>query len=325
VSSVRGPGALSPAEAPDGTASGDLARLRAVPVFATGPLHVEELPGGLTNHNLKVTTADGRRYVARLCDPDASLLAVDRDAEHHDSRAAAATGIAPAVVDRVVDGPERSGVLVVEWVDARPWSADDLRDEANLARIAAACRGLHAGPRFATDFDMFALQRRYLRVVRERGFRLPPRYEEFLPAAGRIAAALAVRPERTVPCNNDLLPANVLDDGTRLWLIDYEYAGNNDPCFELGNIWSEASLPAELLEPLVTAYYGRPTRSRLARARLLGLMSKYGWTLWASIQDGLSALDFDFWSWGMEKYERAVAEFDGPDLPRLLDEVIRDD
>jgi thiamine kinase-like enzyme len=213
----------------------------------------------------------------------------------------------------------------VRWVDARPWTPDDLRDEANLRRVAAACRALHAGPRFASDFDMFALLRRYLRVVRERGFRLPPRYEEFLPEADRVRAALGVHPERSVPCNNDLLPANVLDDGDRLWLIDYEYAGNNDPCFELGNIWSEASLEQGLLEPLVTAYYGRASRARTARARLLGLMSKYGWTLWASIQDGLSTVDFDFWTWGMEKYERAVAEFDGPDLPRLLDEVMRDD
>jgi thiamine kinase-like enzyme len=305
--------------------SGDLARLRAVPVFATGPLRIEDLPGGLTNRNLKVTTGDGHRYVARLSRPDASLLAVDRDAEHHDTLAAASTGVAPEVVDRVVDGPERSGVLVVRWVDARPWTPDDLRDEANLRRVAATCRVLHAGPRFASEFDMFALLRRYLRVVRERGFRLPPRYEEFLPEADRVRAALGVRPERSVPCNNDLLPANVLDDGDRLWLIDYEYAGNNDPCFELGNIWSEASLEQGLLEPLVTAYYGRASRARTARARLLGLMSKYGWTLWASIQDGLSTMDFDFWTWGMEKYERAVAEFDGPDLPRLLDEVMRDD
>jgi thiamine kinase-like enzyme len=325
VSSVPGPGALSPVEAPDGTASGDLARLRSVPAFATGALRIENLPGGLTNRNFRVTTADGRRYVARLSSPDASLLAVDRDAEHHDSLAAASTGIAPAVVDRVVDGPERSGVLVVQWVDARPWTPPDLRDETNLRRVAAACRVLHRGPRFATGFDMFALQRRYLAVVRERGFRLPPRYEEFLPAVERIRAALAVRPAPTVPCNNDLLPANVLDDGRRLWLIDYEYAGNNDPCFELGNIWSEASLGPDLLEPLVTAYFGRPRRAQVARARLLGLMSKYGWTLWASIQDGLGAIDFDFWSWGMEKYERAVAEFSRPDLPRMLDEVIRDD
>ncbi|MGZ4650331.1 MAG: phosphotransferase [Kineosporiaceae bacterium] len=326
MSSVPIEGFTTPARTAEGDpASADVARLRAVPVFAAGPLDVVAVTGGLTNRNLKVTTVDGRRYVARLSSPDASLLAVDRDAEYHDSLVAALTGIAPDVVGRVVDGPERSGVLVLAWLDARAWTPDDVRADANLPRVAAACRVLHGGPRFARDFDMFAVQRRYLLLVRERGFRLPARYEDFLPAVDRIRAALAVRPEPTVPCNNDLLAANVLDDGVRLWLIDYEYAGNNDPCFELGNIWSESALEVGQLDLLVSAYYGRPLRNKIARARLLGLMSKYGWTLWASIQDGLSTIDFDFWSWGMEKYERAVAEFDGPDLPRLLDEVIRDD
>jgi thiamine kinase-like enzyme len=317
---------VAAADAPPGEVTPqELGRLRAVPVFASGALEVQDLPGGLTNRILKVTTGDGARYVARLSKPDASLLAVDRDAEEHDSRAAAAAGVAPEVVGRVVDGPGRTGVLVVRWLPARTWTAADLGDEANLRRLAAACRRLHAGPRFARDFDMFSVQRRYLAIVRKRGFRLPARYEEFLPAAEAIHRALATRPVPAVPCNNDLLPANVLDDGERLWIIDYEYAGNGDPWFELGNAWSEASLPAELLEPLVTAYLGRPSRALVARARLLGLMSKYGWTLWASISAGIGGVDFDFWSWGMEKYERAVAEFDGPDLPRLLDEVIRDD
>lgn len=314
------------ADAPPGEVTPhDLARLRGVPVFASGPLQVQDLPGGLTNRILKVTTSEGNRYVARLSSPDASLLAVDRDAEEHDSRAAAVAGVAPEVVGRVVDGPGGTGVLVVRWLPARTWTASDLRDESNLARLAATCRRLHAGPRFARDFDMFALQQRYLAIVRDRGFRLPARYEEFLPAAEGIRRALAMRPVPTVPCHNDLLPANVLDDGERLWIVDYEYAGNGDPWFELGNAWSEASLPAELLEPLVAAYLGRPSRALVARARLLGLLSKYGWTLWASISAAVAEVDFDFWSWGMEKYERAVAEFDGPDLLRLLDEVIRDD
>ena len=263
--------------------------------------------------------------VARLSDAGSSLLAIDREAEHHDSVAAASTGVAPGVVDRVAEGAGGGGVLVVEWVDARTWTPADVADEGNLRRLAAACRVLHAGPRFARDFDMFAVQARYLAVVRDRGFRLPERYEEFLPAFGRVGAALAVRPLPTVPCNNDLLAANVLDDGERLWLIDYEYAGNNDPCFELGNIWSEAALEPPALDVLVEAYTSRPSGRLAARARLLGLAAQYGWTLWASIQHATSDLEFDFWSWGAEKYERAVAEFEGPDLPRLLSEVTRDD
>ncbi|HTE75086.1 MAG TPA: LPS biosynthesis choline kinase, partial [Actinomycetes bacterium] len=113
--------------------------------------------------------------------------------------------------------------------------------------------------------------------------------------------------------------------GDRLWLIDYEYGGNNDPCFELGNIWSESLLSLEQLEVLVDSYYGEHLRHKVARARLLGLMARYGWTLWASIQAVVSPIDFDFWSWGMEKYDLAVAELDGADLDRLLDEVARPD
>ncbi|MDT7575613.1 MAG: hypothetical protein QOH17_1946, partial [Pseudonocardiales bacterium] len=185
-----------------------------------------------------------------------------------------------------------------------------------LGRVAAACRRLHAGPRFANDFDMFAVQARYRRIVAEHGFRLPARYDEFAPAVAAIREALG--PRLTVPCHNDLLAENFLDDGERVRIIDYEYAGNNDPAFELGNIWSEATLPPELLDVLVEAYFGRPRPAEVARARLFGLMSKYGWTLWASIQDGSSPMEFDFWSWGMEKYDRAVAEFDSDEFDTLL-------
>ena len=136
---------------------------------------------------------------------------------------------------------------------------------------------------------------------------------------------MAVQDEGTVPCNNDLLAENFIDVGGAFRLIDYEYSGNNDACFELGNVWSESNLSLEQLDELVAHYYGRPRRNKVARARLWGLMSKYGWTLWASIQDGVSEIDFDFWEWGMEKYVRAVAEFDGPGFERLLEDVQRAD
>jgi thiamine kinase-like enzyme len=173
------------------------------------------------------------------------------------------------------------------------------------------------------DFDMLRLQPQYLSLVLERGFRLPDRYLDFTPHVKAIESALGVRPQTPVPCNNDLLAANVIDAGERLWLIDYEYSGNNDPFFEIGNLWSEAAGTPDDLGRLVSAYAGHTSTALTARARLWGLMSKYGWMLWASIQDGTSDLDFDFWSWGLEKYDRAVDEFDGPDFGRLLEEVRR--
>jgi len=281
---------------------------------------VSELPGGLTNTNYKVVV-NGRSYVVRVSSKDAGLLAIDRENEYVNSVAAAEAGVGAGVVAYL---PEL-GALVLDFIEGATMSAEDLRRGDRLREVASAIRALHACRRFRDDFNMFRVQERYVRIVQERGLRLPERYLEFAPQVASIERAMAVRDEGTVPCNNDLLAENFIWTGSRFRLIDYEYSGNNDPMFELGNVWSESNLSLTQLDELVAHYYGRPLVNKVARARLWGLMSKYGWTLWASIQDGVSSIDFDFWGWGMEKYERAVEEFDGLNFARLCEDVQRDD
>lgn len=281
---------------------------------------VAPLEGGLTNTNYKVVTPGGS-YVVRISNKDSGLLAIDRENELHNTIAAADAGVGAPVVAAL---PEHDA-LVLGFLEGTALTPDHLRKGDRLGLVADACRRLHAARPFLHDFDMFEIQRRYLGVVQERGFRIPARYLEFEPQVRAVESAMRTRVEPTVPCNNDLLAENFIDVGGELKLIDYEYSGNNDACFELGNIWSESDLSLSQLDELVAHYYGRPLRNKIARARLWGLVGKYGWMLWASIQDGVSELEFDFWAWGLEKYERAVAEFDGPDFGRLLDEVRRDD
>ncbi len=292
-----------------------------IDVFRGRPCRVESLPGGLTNRNYKITTPDAS-YVLRHSNPSSEdELAVDRRAEYENSVRAAATGVGAPVVAFLPD----DGVLVVGFLEGESLTDEHLQQPGILPRVAEACRRLHAGEPFVNRFDMFELQADYLGRVRRRGFRLPPGYLDHTRTIGRIRDALSVRPVTPRPCNNDLLAANFIDDGRNVSIIDYEYAGNNDPYFELGNIWSECHLTPDQLEELVGAYDGAPSRSHLARARLWGLMSQYGWTLWASIQDATSSIDFDFWSWGMEKYERAEATLAGPGLEQLLADVTRAD
>jgi thiamine kinase-like enzyme len=281
---------------------------------------VSELAGGLTNTNYKVATPDGA-FVVRVSAKDAGLLAIDRENEYLNTVAAADAGVGAAVIDYL---PEQS-LLVLEFIEGTTQTSEDMQRGDRLDWVAEACRRLHAARPFRDDFNMFDIQRRYLRLVQDRGFRLPDRYLEFEPQVRRIEAAMAVRDEGTVPCNNDLLAENFIDVGDRFRLIDYEYSGMNDACFELGNIWSESNLSLPQLDDLVGHYYREHLVNKVARARLWGLMSKYGWTLWASIQDGVSDIDFDFWTWGMDKYDRAVAEFDGPDFDRLIDDLQRSD
>jgi thiamine kinase-like enzyme len=285
-----------------------------------GEREVEPLAGGLTNTNYRVTTPDGC-YVVRISGKDTGLLAIDRANEIHNTIAAAETGVGAPVVAAL---PEHDA-LVLEFLDGEVMDSEKLRRGDRLEAIASACRKLHGGRRFLQDFDMFAIQRGYVEVVQSRGFRLPDRYLEFEPRVRELEHAMRARSEATVPCNNDLLAENFIEVDGAMRLIDYEYSGNNEPSFELGNVWSESNLSLAQLDELVAHYYGRPLRNKVARARLWGLMSKYGWTLWGSIQDGISSLDFDFWGWAMEKYDRAVLEFEGPQFEQLLADVRRPD
>ena len=290
-----------------------LAVLARVPSLAAAPRHVTELPGGLTNRNFKVTTPHGV-FVARVFSDDAGLLAIDRDDEYRNSRIAAAAGVgAPVIEYRPADR-----VLVLGFLDGRTLTNADVADPATLDRIAVGCRTLHGAGRFVCDFDMFDVQARYLAAASGASIAIPAGYDKLIPAFAAARSALAVRSEGTVPCNNDLLAANFIDNGERVWLIDYEYSGNNDPCFELGNIAGECGLSADALAALVAAYYGRPRTSRIARAELFRLVSRYGWTLWGAIQHAASQLDFDFWSWTMERFDVAASGFTSPTFARLL-------
>jgi thiamine kinase-like enzyme len=301
----------------DATANARLADLlEKVDAFRGRPCSVSELPGGLTNRNYKVTTPEGA-FVLRVSSPEAGGLGVNREHEYRNTVIAATTGVGAPVVDYL----PMDGAMVVGFLEGATFTDDSFQIPGNLERVALACKVLHDGPKFVNDFNMFELQRGYLELVLEYGYRLPDDYLDFTDVAETLRKALAVRQDDTVACNNDLLAGNFIDGGDRIHLIDYEYSGNNDACFELGNIWSECHLTREQLEELVTWYYGRRLTNRIARARLQGLMSQYGWTLWASIQDATSDLDFDFWTWGLEKYDRAVATFRSPELGQLLELV----
>ena len=138
-----------------------------------------------------------------------------------------------------------------------------------------------------------------------------------------VHRVLEATPREPVPCNNDLLAANFIDDGDRTWLIDYEYSGNNDPCFELGNTTTECNFTVEQVDAYVEAYFGAPTRADLARVRLQALCSEYGWSLWGFIQAATSPMDFDFHAWGEERLDKAAVAFRGPAFTTLLEEVAR--
>ncbi len=290
----------------------------AVPGWTGRRVESAPLAGGLTNTNYRVDV-DGVPYFVRIPGPATDLLAVDRANELVNTRAAAVAGVGPRVVHHLAAWD----AMVLEWLAGRTMSNPAFAEDGMAERIAATLRRLHAGPRFKLDFDMFRLTERYLAVVDDLGAPIPAGYRDHLPLVPRIESALAARPAASVPCHNDLLAENYLDDGERLWIVDYEYSGNNDPTFELGNTCQELGFDDDRIAAMCAAYFGVASPEMLARMRLQMIMSDVGWTLWAAIQAQVSSIDYDFTGWAEERWARAAAALDGPAFGTWLEVVTR--
>jgi thiamine kinase-like enzyme len=259
------------------------------------------LSGGLTNENYLVEV-DGTKYVMRLPGQSTELLAIDRANEVYNTKAAATTGIGPKVLEHVAG----VDVMVLEFIPGPTMSARSLQSARMAARMAQSFHRLHAAPRFLQDFNMFRLIEHYLGIVDEHEVTIPEGYRDWLATVAEIEQAVEVHARPPVPCHNDLLCENFIDDGAALRIVDYELSGNNDPCFDLGNTAQEAELDQELRAALCEAYFGRPDRQQLARMNLFALMSDVGWTLWGAIQAKISAVDFDFRAYYTGRWERAL-------------------
>jgi thiamine kinase-like enzyme len=288
------------------------------PVWSGKQIEVHPLSGGLTNANFRVDI-DGRPFFVRIPEESAGLLAVDRENEYYNTKAAALAGVGPQVRYYL---PERQ-VMVLDFIVGQTMSKESLSGKGCPGRIAQSIKQLHAGPRFLKDFNMFRLTEFYLEIAREQEAAIPEGYPQRMETVKRIEEALEVHPLTTVPCNNDLLAENYIDDGERLWLIDYEYSGNNDPCFELGNTCQELEYNEYQIEQVCAAYFGEASPGMLARMKLNMIMSDVGWGLWAAIQAKISPIEYDFWGWAVERWGRAVEKMDAPQFEGWLKDVSR--
>ena len=142
-----------------------------IPVLAGRPRQLEDLSGGLTNRNVKVTTPDAV-YVARCTDTTRNFLGIDRDNEYYNSKAAEQAGVGAPVIDYRPD----LGILLLGYLNGKTLCNDDFQRPGVLAKVAAGCRTLHAGPRFRGRFDMFERQPSYLKTVQDNGFKIPHDY-----------------------------------------------------------------------------------------------------------------------------------------------------
>ncbi|MGC5009212.1 choline/ethanolamine kinase family protein [Streptosporangium sp. DT93] len=291
-----------------------------VRAWAGQPLTETPIKGGLSHRIVRLDAADGRRWLLRVLDPRVSEagLGIPIEQEIANTVRAADAGIGPRVLHRLPDA------LVLEYLEGVTLDAHAVRGLPGP--VAAACRRLHAGPRFVNDFSVFRKLDEFLTLCRTHELAVPDGYLDRLPAAAEIERALAADPPPTVPCHNDLLPENLIRCGDEVRIVDYQLSGNNDPAFELGDIAAEADYDPDLTTRLARAYLGAEDRRFTARVRLNLIMSNLTWTLWFAVHHGLlreqaADADFDYRAEAADKFSQAVRDLDDPGFGRLVDDV----
>ena len=258
---------------------------------------VEPLGGGITNHNFKVDV-DGEAFVLRVAGQDTDLLGIDRSVEQGASRVAAELGIGPEVAAFV----EPEGYLVTRFIAGRPIPPEEMRRPEMIARAAQTLRALHDGPAIPGRFDSFRVVEAYCVTATAHGVKVPDAYAQSKETADAIERTR--RGERPAPCHNDLLNANFIDDGERIRIVDWEYAGMGDRFFDLANFSINHELGEEENEALLASYFGEVDEEDHAALVLMRFMSDFREAMWGVVQQGISTLDFDFVAYAAEHFAR---------------------
>jgi thiamine kinase-like enzyme len=296
--------------------------MQRVPDLAGRDIEFTALSGGITNRNFLVSPGDGTdRYVVRLAGNDTHLLGISREVEHAATVAAAGVGVGPEVVAFI--RPE--GYLVTRFIEGNPVSLEAVHQPETIGRVADSIRRFHDGPAIPGLFIPFRIVEAYRALALARGVTIPAEYELASAIARRIELALLASPVELRPCHNDLLNANFIDDGERIRIVDWEYAGMGDPFFDLGNFSVNHGLTPDEDALLLEAYDGPPTRDhRLARLRLMRIVSDYREAMWGVLQQGISTLEVDFVAYAAEHFDRLLENAARSSFERSLHEAAGD-
>ena len=297
-----------------------VAALQRVPETAGRDLTLTELSGGITNRNYLISLAgEEDRFVIRLAGNDTHLLGISREVEHAATVAAAGVGIGPEVTAFI--RPE--GYLVTRFIAGSPVSLEQVHQPAALRRVADSIRRIHGGPAIPGLFVPLRIVEAYLALATSRGVPQPSGWDRAHEVGRRIERALLEAPIELRPCHNDLLNANFIDDGERIRIVDWEYAGMGDPFFDLGNFSVNHDLAPEEDVILLKAYEGEVRAPRLARLTLMRVVSDFREAMWGVLQQAISTLDVDFVAYADEHFERLLRNASGTAFEARLRDAAR--
>lgn len=295
--------------------------LKTIPVLKdVKPQSITRL-GGLTNLVFRV---DGKAesYCMRIPGKGTEEY-INRKNEAQAAHEAAKAGVSP----EVLYFSERTGILVTRFLDhTLTMSPENFRNRKHApARAGKVFRKLHAsGAQFSFRFELFTMIDDYLKVLAGKSVEFPPGYHDVLKESGEVRAALAAHSLPLVACHCDPLCENFLDTGERMWIVDWEYSGMNDPLWDLGDLSVEGEFNSEQEEEMIRAYFDGPASdAELGRIVIYKAMCDLLWTLWGLIQFANKNTADDFWAYSLKRFDRCKALMGQASFPRHVHAVLQ--
>ena len=280
--------------------------IKLIPEWKGKLIKVDPINRGITNINFKVNV-DKRVFFLSIPDSDSELLNIDYRNKYYNNKICGDIKISPRVVHFI----ESDNLLVTEFIKSKTTSLTKFQSSKEIKQLVKKIKLLHNAKPFLRNFNMLSQISYYKNILKEEY--LPKELFKYVNKIETLKQKLYLTKDNLVPCHNDLIAENIIKKDNQIYIVDFDYSGNNDPCFELGNLSVEMEYDDEQINKLVRSYYGEINENIISKVYLQGVVSDIGWSLWSYVQAKISNNNFDYSMHGLNRLERAINKMESKD------------
>jgi len=262
---------------------------------------------GIINKNYKVVLNKKDSVAVKFLSKNS--VGIKREEEIYNYKIANSLNIAPKLIHCDID----RDIVATQYIDGGTVTLDELSSDEMLFKILDIMKTLHSGKRFKNNFDIFESFEKYLSICQDKNYKLPKKFLKYKKRFDKLNEFITFNKLDLVPCHNDLWVHNILKDNDELKIIDFEFSGNNDPRFELGNFWQESNQDNSYIEKITTKYFGHKDMVNELVVEAYGIASAYTWCLVGVILSNESKIEFNYNNYIEDKFlfvkDRLTSDF----------------
>ena len=286
--------------------------IKLIPEWNGKSIKINHINSGITNINFEVIV-DKKSFFLSM--PDSKSLNIDYKNKYYNNKICGELNISPKVTHFI----ESENLLVTEFIKAKESSLVMFQNTKEIEKLVRNIKLLHNAKPFLRNFNMFSQMSAFQNILK--GDYFPKKLLKYVKEIKTLKQKLHLPNDQLVPCHNDLLAENIVNKDGQILIVDFDYSGNNDACFELGNLSIEMEYDDTQINKLIKLYYGEINESIISRINLQGIVSDIGWSLWSYVQVKNSNIDFDYKSYAINRLERGINKMESEEYKLWINNI----